>query len=183
VGFKKSDGKVFLQNILNYGDKFLFYDGHPGYDYPYPANTDILAPATGTLCVAHNKTTGPTTGDQVWRNTGMCPFKNIPGQPTTNWTNYHAFYILHGILNLDGMREEYMSVFLHSKNLSPEVMTAVQAQGYATVARSQFIADIGKVGTGGNHMHFEMYKMVGDTWTLIDPYGDGIGHILWAPLP
>jgi hypothetical protein len=50
-GYKKEDKTAFQVNG-NYnggGNKFyLYYDGHPGYDYPYAVDTLIFAPAEGT---------------------------------------------------------------------------------------------------------------------------------------
>lgn len=31
------------------GKKYLNYDGHPGYDYPVPVNTEVYAAAEGTI--------------------------------------------------------------------------------------------------------------------------------------
>jgi hypothetical protein len=51
VGFMKDGGGDFLSDILNYNDNYLYYDGHPGYDFAVRA-TNILAPADGKLYLA-----------------------------------------------------------------------------------------------------------------------------------
>jgi murein DD-endopeptidase MepM/ murein hydrolase activator NlpD len=38
-----------LTQIKYYSNTFLDYDGHAGYDYPYPASQPIYAPASGTM--------------------------------------------------------------------------------------------------------------------------------------
>jgi outer membrane protein OmpA-like peptidoglycan-associated protein len=62
-GYKNASGTSFLANVLNYvgarcppqgseafrfPERFLSYDGHAGYDFPY-RQADILTPADGTL--------------------------------------------------------------------------------------------------------------------------------------
>ncbi|MCI0526256.1 MAG: M23 family metallopeptidase [Nitrospira sp.] len=51
--YKKSSGMPFVVNGNYRTDKadelYISYDGHPGYDYPVPEGTDILAAADGTV--------------------------------------------------------------------------------------------------------------------------------------
>jgi hypothetical protein len=48
IGYKNTAGSNFKDGLPNYtGDYWLFYDGHPGYDYPAVLGTDIYAPASG----------------------------------------------------------------------------------------------------------------------------------------
>ncbi len=59
-GFKNNENAAFRINSHYNGGgstsvdgvntpKFLFYDGHTGYDYPAPANTEVIAAADGTV--------------------------------------------------------------------------------------------------------------------------------------
>lgn len=58
--FKKADGSLFringhyvgTQGPNGTGPTTLNYDGHPGYDYPVPSGTDVLAAADGEVCKA-----------------------------------------------------------------------------------------------------------------------------------
>lgn len=189
--YKKNDGSAFLVGKLNYvgtkgtgGKPYLCYDGHPGYDYPQLQGTDIFAPATGKLCVATIKTTQQSPAN-VWRNPTECG--DIPDVVTTRWvmprekprrTNYNTFYIFHREY-INGSMDDYMTVFLHSNSLENAVWSTVASQGYVNVNRNQHIAEVGKVGTGGNHLHIEVYKRVNGEWSRVDPYGDGTNNILW----
>lgn len=176
-------GFTYIGTSSTGGNSYLCYDGHPGYDYPATQNTPILAPAGGTLCVAHNVTTKPTppaVGE--WRDTTYCSLEYVPAGTITNinWTNYHAFYILHGPMFINGSTDEYMTVFLHSNNLESGVLSDIQQNGYARVSRRQEIAAVGDIGaSGAYHIHTEFYKKVSGVWTRVDPYGNGTSNILW----
>lgn len=183
-GYLKSDGTPWsFANTVNYPDLFVYYDGHPGYDYAVGLSTPILAPADGTLCVATRDTTKRRRLD-MWRNSTMCPLAAVPGSNTINWKNYHAFYILHGSMYINGSNDEYMTVFLHNHQLTASILSQIYSDGYATVSRLNEVAAVGGWGpTGANHyaphLHIEVYKRVDGEWSRVDPYGDGINGILW----
>lgn len=169
---------------INYtdGGSYVYYDGHPGYDYAVGQNTDILAPAAGILCVASDSTTVQSPAE-VWRYTTKCPLDSVV---STRWTipnsnGHNTFYILHGELTINGSTNEYMTVFLHNADLSIAVRTTVEQDGYADVTRLQHVAEVGNVAptTTGYHMHLEVYKKVSGSWTRVDPYGNGVSNILW----
>ncbi len=176
---KFGGGSWLLSNIINYTGNFLYYDAHPGYDYPQAQGTAILAPAGGTLCVA-TSTISQQTPSEPWRNTTQCPLASAPGTSSVNWTGYHAFYILHGPMFINGLTDEYMTVFLHNNNLESTVLSGIYNDGYKVVTRLQEVAAVGDVGaSGAYHVHLEVYKKVSGNWTRVDPYGDGTNNILW----
>ncbi len=186
VGFENSTSGSFLEDgsgnkLLNYpggpsgsNDTFLFYDGHPGYDYPKASGNDIYSPIFGTLCAA----TSTTTPSTVWRDATKCP---LPAPITETWSGFHTFYILADDVYINGQMGDYAIVFLHSSALESAVAADITSNGYATVNRYQHIAYVGDEGASGYHMHFEVYKYNTSTtnWDLVDPYGDGTNNILW----
>ena len=181
--FKKADGGIFEFgiNYVGIGDKtYLCYDGHPGYDYPFVKKTPIHAATAGTLCVATNKT---TYSGSLWRDPAHCPFSQAG---STNWKDYHTFYIIHEGLIFNGSVDSYMTVYLHSNNLEPSIEDAIRNNGYVMVTDGAYVADVGGYGpsgpdTYGYHLHFEAYKWNASTtnWDRVDPYGDGVNNILW----
>lgn len=176
AGFMKDGGGDFLSGIINYDDSYLYYDGHPGYDYLATSGTDILAPEEGTLCVATNVTQQPQPAD-IWRDTSHCPLSTVGG---TSWSGYHTFYIIHEDLYVNGSTDDYMTVFLHSDDLESSVRDDIESYGYVEVSKNQHIAESGDFGSSGAyHMHLEVYKKVGENWERVDPYGDGTNNILW----
>lgn len=175
AGFMKEGGSNFLVGIINYSDAYLYYDGHPGYDYPMASGTYIYAPANGTLCVATSVTQQPQPSD-VWRDAGHCPLSTAG---STTWSGFHTFYIIHEGLYINGSTNDYMTVFLHSNDLESAVRADVEQYGYVQVTKNQHVANVGSVGSGRNHMHLEVYKKSGENWDRVDPYGDGTNNILW----
>ena len=172
-GYMKEDhSEVTIPGQGNY----LWYDGHPGYDYPIV--TDIIAPADGILCISTNVTNRPQRGDNLWRDVNNCLYGNDPingtnyrnRKTTTSWDGWHTFYIVHNVDN-------YTTWYLHSERLDPTVQNSILNNGYAEVTRGQTVARVGNYGTGGSHLHFEVRQ--GDR-TIIDPYGWGSDPILWS---
>lgn len=179
---KLGGGSWTFTGIINFTatDGKVYYDGHPGYDYPKAQGTTILSPASGTLCVATTVTSKPTPS-AVWRNTTNCG--SIPSVITERWQTsggHNAFYILHGSMLMNGSTDEYMTVFLHSNNLESTVLAGIYDDGYKTVTRLQEIAAVGDIGApGAYHVHLEVYKKVSGTWNRVDPYGNGTSNLLW----
>ncbi len=178
VGFMNVEGINFLDNVVNYNDEYLYYDGHPGYDYSTPTGTDIHAPESGTLCVATTTTQKPQPAD-LWRNTTKCPLSSAG---ITNWLSHHTFYIIHKNVLLNDSIDDYMTVFLHNTDLESSVRASVEQNGYIQIIRGQHVAESGEFGSpGAPHMHMETYKWNRTTsaWDRVDPYGDGVNNILW----
>jgi hypothetical protein len=167
-GYMKSDHSDF--KIIGQGN-YLWYDGHPGYDYPAPSGTAFNAPSEGILCAA----TFITTSDRnnIWRDSTKCPYghDSINGpRDGDSWDKWHAFYILHDF-------EDYTTWFLHSVELAPVIKTSILEKGYAEVSRGQTIAYVGHQGLSkGDHLHFEVRK---GNMTVVDPYGWGTDPVLW----
>lgn len=176
-GYLKTGGGGWsFDSIIGYSDIYLYYDGHPGYDYPASQGTDINAPESGTLCIA-TTVTEPDDPPVLWRDTTRCPHSTDGG---TSWSGYHTFYIIHDGLRMNGVAGKYMTVFLHNDSLSSTVQSAIEQNGYAEISKDDHVADVGDVGaTGHYHMHLEVYKWNGSGWDRVDPYGDGTNNILW----
>lgn len=192
TGYSKTGGGYFLENqngqkVINYpganghNDTYLFYDGHPGYDYSFTQGTHIVAPANGTLCVATTYTAARSPAN-VWRDTTNCPLPSIVTEQWQDTGGFNAFYIFHSSLSINGSADDYLTVFLHNDNLESSVRTNIETDGYVTVSRNQHIAQVGDTGSSGAyHMHLEVYKKNVSTgnWDRIDPYGDGTNNVLW----
>jgi len=150
---------------------YLWYDGHPGYDYPVV--TDIVAPEDGILCISTSVTSKPKKVNSPWRDVNKCPYGNDPingrNGKATSWDGWHTFYIVHNIDN-------YTTWYLHSAYLDNAVQNSILNDGYASVTKDQTIARVGNYGTGGPHLHFEVRK--GDR-NIVDPYGWGSDPVLW----
>jgi hypothetical protein len=151
-GCKNDTGTRFLGGVLNYtggGEpRYLWYDGHPGYDYGIPKGTTLRASADGKLFKA--------VKDPV----------NSP-RAANAWNKFHTFYIDHG--------NGYSSWYLHSNRLLPEIAAEIAEKGYADVVKGQPIAKSGDKGTEGqNHLHFEVRKGGFDHANIADPYKDAL---------
>lgn len=151
-GCKNESGTRFLNGVLNYtggGEpRYLWYDGHPGYDYGITKGTTLLASANGKLFKA--------TKDLV----------NSP-RAANAWNKFHTFYIDHG--------NGYSSWYLHSNRLLPEIVAEITEKGYADVTQGQPIAKSGDYGVQGqNHLHFEVRKDGFDHANIIDPYKENL---------
>ena len=148
-GCRSETGAPFLAGILNYtggGEAtYLWYDGHPGYDYGIPKNTLLLSTAPGKLYKAtKDLVNGPSKGSA--------------------WNKFHTFYIDHG--------NGYSSWYLHASNLLPEVETEIRKKGYAEITeKKKPVALSGDTGVKGQpHLHFEVRKDGFDHENVIDPY-------------
>ena len=152
---KNQPGPFFAKKEINYvgvydmHDKYapswyLNYDGHCGYDFSYPVGTPILAPADGDLSKA--LLTDPVDGTN---------------KQATAWDGFHTFYIDH--------RNGFFTWFLHATNLHHDIEKVLQTAKPAPVTRGQTIAYLGKVGTPGAHLHFEVRDKNN---RIIDPYTD-----------
>jgi hypothetical protein len=195
VGYTKTGSGYFFedgngQKIINYpgspgghNDTYLFYDGHPGYDYPFSQGTYINAPAAGTLCIATTTYTTVRSPADVWREaTTNCPLPSVITERWLDSEGYNAFYIFHPGLYINGATNDYLTVFLHSAGLESSVRSAIESDGYVNVTQNQHIADVGDIGAFGHyHLHFEVYRKNTSTgdWDRVDPYGDGTNDILW----
>ncbi|MDP1760273.1 MAG: M23 family metallopeptidase [Candidatus Woesebacteria bacterium] len=156
-GYSKNDNCEFFKNKeINYvgvlsdgGKKILQYDGHAGYDFPYPLLTPIIAPANGYLSKAAQGT------DLIYG---------------ANWNKDHSFYIKHD--------NGFITWFRHSNKLVDEIETIIGKnfnKNYR-VESGKIIAfsgnfEMGKEGGTKPHVHFEVHDENGK---IIDPYADNL---------
>lgn len=161
--FRDPQGDPFSVNgnyASPFGPEYLYYAGHPGYDYDYDFGTPLVAPRDGMLCKAQDD-----------------PVNGHFGSPSA-WEAFHTFYIDHGSFAGRG----YASWFLHATDLEGQDTQGVNLQSLAPgqcapVAEGQLVARVGNVGTLLPHLHFEV--RVYDTQAgpedggakIIDPYG------------
>lgn len=153
---------------------YLYYDGHPGYDYP--EGNFIRAAAGGTLCLAT-----PNNNSSAERR-AKCPYDtdDINATNVTDaWEWEHAFYIVHP--DSGGLSTWY----LHASSLGLDIDALIALQGYAEVAKGQTVATIGdffygKKGGVGRHLHFEVRR---GSDSPVDPYGWDESPALWEQRP
>lgn len=149
-GYSKKDGGEFFKNKeINYagvlsdgGKNTLQYDGHAGYDFPYPKLTPIVAPADGNLYKAGQ-------GKDL-----------IYG---ANWNTDHSFYIVH--------ENEVITWFRHCEKLADSLEAQIldDFTRSCSVKRGEVVAYVGNKGTNGIHLHFEVRDKYGK---IVDPYAD-----------
>ena len=153
---KKIPAPFFSSKEINYvgvrdpNDKYgptyyLNYDGHAGYDFPYPKMTPVVAPASGNL------------------------FKAAKGKDAiygASWdTDHsdHSFYIQHA--------NGYLTWFRHCEKLEDSVEAQILSDlsKACFVEKGQVIAYVGNAGTPAVHLHFEVRN---EENVIVDPYGD-----------
>jgi hypothetical protein len=189
---KNSSGTPFLIPLLGgYDDEdtsdspdspknILWYDGHPGYDYPatYDPVTDIKAAHGGILCVASLRTS--SGGGLMWTaDNTHCPYNRDviadTSSSTDSWDHFHTFYIVYSD------DTSYSTWYLHAGALSSAVEADILSQGYSEVTRGQTVATVGTWGItpSAYHLHFE----VRISNVPVDPYGNGYSNVLWKDEP
>lgn len=148
---KQVPGPFFSQGEINYvgagsGDKYkatyyLQYDGHAGYDFPYPRLTPVKATADGELHKASD------AEDTAY------------GQ---GWDKHHTFYIRHS----NGTSSWYRHCTKLADDL--EAMIGLDFSKSCQVTQGQVVAYVGDFGFPGVvHLHFEVHDEKGK---IIDPY-------------
>ena len=184
AGQIKKDGKVYSYKKDNYlptnyppFSEYLSYDGHSGYDFPYPGGTSIIAPENGVLCLATSETSNENTSE--WRDATRCPYEldkiNGNNNKKDPWSGFHTFYIIHE--SSDG----YSTWFLHADQLDNIIANTIALQGFADVGKGDPIAVVGNYGLCSqsdkcNHLHFEVRQ---GAEILVDPYGWNGEPVLW----
>lgn len=155
---KKTPTPFFLAKEINYvgasssSDKYgptyyLNYDGHAGYDFPYPKMTPVIAPADGKLCKSNH-------GED-----------SIYG---ANWSSDHSFYIKHD--------NGYITWFRHCEKLRDDIEIQIlnDFMKECFVKKSEIVAYVGKFGTLSMHLHFEVRN---DKNIIVDPYVDELWEV------
>lgn len=161
-GYPKKDTGAFFENKkeINYvgvsydgGKHYLQYDGHAGYDFPYPEMTPVLAPANGKLYKAVKDK------DKIYG--GMW------GNEKGNFRLDNSFYIEHEC--------GFVTWFRHCVKLHDDIEKQIENDfsKHSFVQKGQTVAYVGRVGTRAIHLHFEVRGKSGE---IIDPYKDN----LWA---
>ncbi|RJO61206.1 M23 family metallopeptidase [candidate division WS5 bacterium] len=159
-GYQKNDSSEFFKDKeINYvgvssdGGKYtLQYDGHAGYDFPYPVLTPVIAPAAGELYKA-------TPGTDLIYN--------------GHWGKDHSFYIKH--------ENGFVTWFRHCKKLADNIEAVIgddlnkncRVKSGDPVA---FSGDFESSEPGGTkpHLHFEVQDKNGK---IVDPYAEKLWEI------
>ena len=152
-GYSMRDSDEFFKNreinyvgVLSDGGKCtLQYDGHAGYDFPYPVLTAVVAPASGELYKAAQGT------DSIY---------------SAHWGKDHSFYIKHD--------NGFVTWFRHCEKLIDSIEAIIgsdftksyRVEGGASVAYSGNFEN-GKSGGTPAHLHFEVRDK---DWKIVDPY-------------
>lgn len=150
---KKTPGQFFANGELNYvgaggngqvhpNSWYLQYDGHAGYDFPYPRMTPILATADGELSKATD------IEDTVY---------------VAGWGKNHTFYIKH--------KNGFASWYRHCVKLKDEIEAQIGSDYTKSVPvqKGDVVAYVGNFGFPAIHLHFEVHDSNGK---IVDPYGD-----------
>lgn len=144
-GYKNSSGSDFLTDVLNYMEgPYLYYDGHPGYDYQVPKGSRILATAGGKLYLAKKD---PVNGG--------------------GWIAYKTFYIQHPVVTGAGV-VYYYTWYLYVTP-TKRIMAEINEKGYAEVLKGDCV---GKTYNPWVHMDFRR-RGIGAS-RIIDPYKLGL---------
>jgi len=151
-GFPKEGGGEFTLNgqyASEEGNLFLFYDGHPGFDY---RTIDQLP--DGSLCFDGGicNLTGEVPVLAAAPGVVVCVGDECPEGPKA------------GEIKIDH-ENGYFSIYLH--------LSSMQVKVGDTVAAGDPIGTSGKKGADAPHLHFEVRKRVGDVLVPVpvDPYG------------
>jgi len=148
---KRNPDEIFFSGKeINYvgvasegSEHYLQYDGHAGFDFPYPLMTPVVAPANGNLYKA------ASGKDKIYGAMWSSDSDN-------------SFYIEH--------ENGFVTWFRHCVKLHSDIekeLLADFSKSYS-VKRGQEIAYVGKVGTWAIHLHFEVRK----DGNIVDPYLD-----------
>jgi murein DD-endopeptidase MepM/ murein hydrolase activator NlpD len=165
LGFTQAGGGNFSLHGQYLGGKFLFYDGHPGYDYQASCHDPVLAAVSGTVHYP----------------------SSLPGLGVNSGKKFHVLEILP-----DSPNQAYRVVFLHLStyptSYCPSCSCLTQP---AVVTEGQHVnagALVGRVGNAGTvkpHLHFEIQLLGAPSnpaGVPVDPYGwQGTGGDPYSP--
>lgn len=175
---------------------FLFYDGHPGYDYPFPYLTGVFPAISG--CVSYQISAGGGSNQQQFHTLAIIPMNTEPPNDTcpqnvASQTGYVVFYLhLASYVGTDG--KTIMVCKTPPTTASPTCSDAIvcsncPAEGkWVSASVTRPIAYVGNFAPTktypngawhgvGSHLHFEVDQLPapGATPVPIDPYG-------WYPI-
>jgi len=149
------------------GNRYLQYDGHPGYDYGY-AGTDVYAAASGTIA-----TDADFAGSNL-ANTGLV---------AKYMKDYHGLIIKHP--------QGYCTIYMHLSWIDPRYVDTSDSTNWkpkkVAVDTTQPIGKTGSFGANREHLHFEVWRSDDGVWKYADPYGfkafvDGVWKVPYPPL-
>jgi 6-phosphogluconolactonase (cycloisomerase 2 family) len=175
---------------------FLFYDGHPGYDYPFPFFSKLYPAING--CVSYQVAAAGDANQQQFHTLAIIPMSSKPpggqcAEPVTSQTGYVVFYLhLASYLGEDG--KTVLMCPSSPTTASPTCPNPVLCtlgkaktpcpQEGAWVSTAEPIAYVGNFAPTstypngawhgvGPHLHFEVDYLPTPTATPvpIDPYG------------
>lgn len=134
----------------NYSDDFLYYDGHPGYDYAATANTGILAAAQGVA---------------EFNGSSKCPALEI--KEIKNGGGYSVKY-LH--ILYQETRDE-LKKLCDTKLKDGTDRNCNKDKTQVKINEGDIIARVGSTCTGSAHLHFEVISPAKLGGIRVDPYG------------
>jgi len=144
-GYMNSTGSDFLLDVLNYTENpYLFYDGHPGYDYAVPSGTNILATMTGRLFIAK---TDPVNGG--------------------GWKGYKTFYIRRYVATSTGP-VAYYTYYLYV-NPTQSILNEINQNGFAVVQKGQVVGT-----SNNYWVHVDFRRGGKGHAHIFDPYQEGL---------
>jgi hypothetical protein len=171
TGYSGASGSPFVVNGHYVGndvclsppdspDRYLGFDGGPGFEFPAATETLVLAAEGGVL-----------------RKAGRDPINDPQGRSNA-WRRSHTFYIDHG--------NGYSTWYLNAAALTADVEAAIDSKGFAVVARRQPVAVAGSFGLDceqvctGLHFEARLAPTGGapEDGLVVDPYDPGT--FLWT---
>jgi murein DD-endopeptidase MepM/ murein hydrolase activator NlpD len=150
-GFRNSLGSIFILNGHYSGAEYLFYDGHPGYDYKTTdqdptGKIEVLAATSGTIICVSLRIIPDGADMNREENAGACTEGPTQGEIKVDHGN------------------GYFSIYLH--------LSSADVHAGDTVASGQKIGLSGETGArGAPHLHFEVRKNINGVLIPVDPYG------------
>jgi YVTN family beta-propeller protein len=189
-GYQGTEGLPFLQNTHYVGNPStsLYYDAHPGYDYPfpYPVPAESLSKLTGVYpavsgCVTYTQGAAgaDAAGYHVLTIVPMNAPPNGPCTPNLSETGYIVFYLhLASYLDQQGNPVACLIPNPGHKACKKEISctTCAKEGQWISSNTTDPIAYVGNFAHGvwggvRPHLHFEIDKISAGTITPLDPYG------------
>lgn len=176
AGYKSSDGTAFSIGGQYTGgsgckkepcDQWLFYNGHPGFDYPAPIGTPIFAPAPGIAFIPESD---PITSRKDPE--GAIDRFNILAVDHGN--GFSTWYLHLG--------DEKTCEDLRRIQCPGEPARLITAGDRIPVARGCALGKVGNKGKVADHLHFEVRRGVENfecalpRCVPVDPYGWADGN-------
>ncbi|RJR42172.1 MAG: DUF11 domain-containing protein [Deltaproteobacteria bacterium] len=144
-GYMNSSGTDFLLDVLSYTEgQYLYYDGHPGYDYEVPKGTNILATMSGRLVIAKSD---PVNGG--------------------GWKGYKTFFIKRNVATGEGA-VTYFTYYLYV-NPTQSILNEINQNGFARVRKGQIVGTV-----YNNWIHVDFRRGGKGHANIFDPYYENL---------